>query len=53
MTSITFKNEYGEYTVTLKDNIVSLDDVMQELVKPVLLAATYQPGNINEYIPEV
>jgi hypothetical protein len=52
MTSITFCNQNGNYTISLPKDDMTVDEVMQELVKPVLLAVTYQPENINEYIPE-
>ena len=52
MTSIEFENEFGRYTIIIEEDIEKLQDVMQELVKPVLLAVGYQPENINEYIPD-
>ena len=52
MTSITLSTQDGNYTISLPKDDMNIDEVMQELIKPVLLAATYQPENINEYIPE-
>ena len=52
MTSIEYVNEYGCFTISLPKDDMTINEVMQELVKPVLLAATYQPESINEYIPE-
>ena len=52
MTSITFENENGMYTISLIDNVVLLDDVMRDLIRPILLAAGYQPENINDYITD-
>jgi hypothetical protein len=52
MTSITFCNQHGNFTISLPKDDMNLNEVMQELIKPVLLAATYQPENINEYIPD-
>ena len=52
MTSITFSTQDGTFTISLPKKDMNIDEVMQELVKPVLLAATYQPENINDYIPE-
>jgi hypothetical protein len=52
MTSITFCNQHGNFTISLPKDDMIINEVMQELVKPVLLAATYQPENINEYISD-
>ena len=52
MTSITLSTQHGNYTISLPKDDMNINEVMQELVKPVLLAATYQPESINEYIPE-
>ena len=52
MTSLTFRTQDGTFTINLPKNEMTVDEVMQELVKPILLAATYQSENINEYIPE-
>ena len=52
MTSIEFMNEYGSYTISMVEDIVQLDTVMQELVKPMLLAVGYQAENVDEYIPD-
>jgi len=51
MTKITLETINGYFTVELSEDVVFLDDVMQDLVKPILLAAGYQPENINDYIP--
>ena len=52
MNTIVMVDEDGTYSITLEDDVHTLDEVMQRLVKPVLLAATYQPGSIREYIPD-
>ena len=52
MTSISFENENGMYTISLVDNLVVLDDVMRDLIRPLLLSAGYQPGNIDDYITD-
>ena len=52
MTSIEFENEYGRYTISMEEDIVQIDNVMQELVKPLLLAAGFQPESVSEYIPD-
>ena len=54
-TSITFKHELTtgeEYTTTVSINNDSLDihDVMQELVRPVLLGAGFHYDLVNQYI---
>lgn len=50
-TVLTLKNGYGQYYITVDHTDLSLVDMM-DLVRRLLLAAGYQPDNINEYIPE-
>jgi len=50
--SMTFRNENGEYTIKNFDVILTLDDVMEYLVKPMLHAAGYNHNSIAEYFGE-
>ena len=53
MTSITLYNQYGDYTISLNEDDLNMDDMFSELIKPLLLAAGYQPENIDEYLSQV
>ena len=48
-TSVTLKTEYGDYSVSVKKTGLDIHEVMDELIKPLLLAAGYHPNNINDY----
>ena len=46
-TTITFKHEYGEYSITINEAEMTLDRVLEVLVSPVLRAAGYHFDNIE------
>jgi len=50
MAKITYTNEYITVSIEDLENNVTLDDVMQNLIRPLLLAIGYQPENIADYI---
>lgn len=52
-TTITLKNENGEYTVKHFDAEMNLYDVMEYLVKPVLHAAGYSHTTIEQYFDQI
>lgn len=41
----------GTYTIETNEEYVELGDVIEMLIKPVLLAATFHPNSIEKYIP--
>jgi len=41
MTSINFKNEFGSYTIEINKDGMTIDEVFEDLITPVLLAAGY------------
>ena len=49
MTSITIKNEYGEYTIEVNQDDMSISDIIENLVEPCLKATGYSTDVINEY----
>ena len=51
-TTISLNDGYGSYTVEVDKVDMSMDEVFQELVIPVLLASGYQRENINQWITE-
>lgn len=51
-TSITLKNENGEYTVVMYETEMNLDSVISNLVKPVLLATGYSSQLVDEILGE-
>jgi len=50
-TQMTLKNEGGEYSVTIVYELMDLPTLMQDLVRPLLLAAGYHPGSVDEQVP--
>ena len=40
-TTIAIKNDYGEYTITVPQKDVTLAEMMEKLVRPILRAAGY------------
>ena len=50
MAKITYTNECITVSIEDLENDVTLDEIMQNLIVPLLLAIGYQPENINEYI---
>ena len=53
MTKLTLETEESTILIMVPQKSISIDAAMQDLIKPILLAAGYQPENINEYIPNV
>lgn len=50
---ITLRDDHGIYSIKVyPENIGNLDDVMNLLVRPVLLAAGYGEKSVDEYIME-
>jgi len=50
MMSIVLTDSNGTYTVKLDREFVTLEEYIELLVKPVLLAAGFHPDSINRYI---
>ena len=40
-TSLVLTNEYGEYTVSVNSELDTLEEVLERLVAPVLIAASF------------
>ena len=51
MTTLTLQDKHGTYTISVKRDDMPIGDMMEHVVR-LLLAAGYQPENINEYIAE-
>lgn len=49
-TTLTLENEYGTYTISVNKQDMSIDEVVDELVVKVLLAAGYHIEIINEVL---
>jgi hypothetical protein len=47
---IELQNEHGAYTIELKEEVIVLDDYIQLLIIPLLLAAGFQQRTIEEYM---
>lgn len=52
MTSITLSTQDGNYTISLGKDDMNMEEVMGDLIRPLLLAAGYQPETISEYIEQ-
>lgn len=49
MTRITLKDENGTYLVESAQDFITIDDVFEQLVEPLLLAAGYSQELIDSY----
>lgn len=47
---ITFKNQYGTYSIEIPDDDLDIKEVAEKLLVPVLLAAGYHIKAIEKYI---
>jgi len=47
---IEYGNSYGVFRVELKEPPVTMGDVVENLVVPVLLASGYHPKTISDYL---
>jgi hypothetical protein len=51
-TTATLENENGRYVVSIQQTEVNMSDMIDFVVKPLLLAAGYSPNVIKEYLGE-
>ena len=49
---ITLKHYDQEITIENEHDDLSIDNIMQDLIRPLLLAAGFQPKSIAEYFEE-
>lgn len=49
-TTLTLEDGYGTYTISVNKQDMSIDEVVEELVEKVLLAAGYHINSINEVL---
>lgn len=49
MTRITLKDENGTYLVESTQDFITIDDMFEQLIEPVLLAAGYSQELIDGY----
>jgi hypothetical protein len=52
VTRCTLETEDGVYSIEVPKYGLSMDDMVQDILKPLLLAAGYQPGTVEEYLGE-
>ena len=50
MRKITLEDEYGTYSVETTQDPVTIDQIFEGLIIPVLLAAGFGEGTINDYL---
>ncbi len=48
-TTLTLKNEYGTYSITIPKIDLTVSETIEELFNPVMLAAGYQQGSLDDY----
>lgn len=53
VTKLTLENEYGTISIEINKTDVTLPTFSNELIKPILLAASYPESVIEKYIPYV
>lgn len=51
-TTLTLRNEYGEYTVQVNQRELTIAEIIDDLVIPVLLAAGYSREVIDSCLAE-
>jgi len=47
-TELTLKNENGEYSVKVNDYNMTLADLYEHVIQPLLLAAGYQQKSLDD-----
>ena len=52
ITEMTLKNENGEYSVKVDEYSMTLADMYEYVIKPLLLAAGYHPNTIDAVFGE-
>ncbi len=53
MTTLTFKNEHGEYSVTVREDEMRLIDVIERLLIPAMKAAEYNTEKLELAIAQM
>jgi hypothetical protein len=49
-TTIEFKNKHGEYKISVNKDEMTIGEVFEDLIEPVLLAAQYRQEQIDDYL---
>jgi hypothetical protein len=49
-TRLTLENEHGKYVVHVSDDELTMNDLIDTVVKPVLLSAGYHSDLVDEFI---
>jgi hypothetical protein len=47
-TEVTLRNEHGEYTIRVRRTELDVGGMVEDLLKPMMLAAGYAEKNVNE-----
>lgn len=53
MTKLVLENEFGTYAVEVRRDELTLPELVEELLRPVLRAAGYHDDNINQQTGQV
>ena len=49
-TTLTLVNDYGTYSIKIKESDMALEDMMQNLVVPILISAGYDKQYLKEML---
>ena len=50
MTKISYTNRFGTFTIELDEDVEYFPDVVDHLLRPLMLAVGFQPGTLDEYL---
>ena len=53
MTKLTLTNCYGRYEIEINKDDMTLDEMANEIIRPILILTGYNKDQINEYINEI
>ena len=49
-TKVTLENEYGTYSVEVNQTELALNDLVRDVIKPVILSAGYSPTFLGDHL---
>ena len=52
-TKLTLENAYGTYSIEINGSDLDITEMVEQVIKPVLLSATYAPETIAEAFPDI
>jgi len=49
-TTMSLRDQYGECSITVNKGDLPIEDIITDVVRPLLLAAGYGEQNVDEYL---